>query len=66
MELIKANIEYKPTVLVTTCGECGSEFSYSRKDTVPQTYSIGHGDYKTVFFVQCPYCGKWRESSFKY
>lgn len=56
MELIKANINYKPQGWVTTCRTCGSEFSFTMKDT----YLHVHGmDCQKEYFVQCPYCGAW-------
>ena len=56
MQLIKANLDYKPQGWVTTCRTCGSEIQFTMKDTHLHVYGQ---DCKKEYFVQCPYCGAW-------
>lgn len=60
MELIRANLNYKPQGWVTTCRTCGSEFSFTMKDT--HLYAFGK-DCDPEYWIQCPYCGAWSRTS---
>lgn len=60
MDIIKAPVYYKMPAWVTTCNECGCEYRFTRKDTHLQVI-----DGQREYFIQCPYCGKWRATNIK-
>ena len=61
--IIKEGNPDKLSSWVTTCSNCGCEYSFSMKDFHPvyDPGSFGKDDVK--YYVQCPFCGKWRRSS---
>ena len=62
MQLIRANLNYKPQSWVTICGTCGSEIQFTMKDTHLYVYGV---DCKREYYIQCPYCGVWIKTNVK-
>lgn len=62
MQLIRANLNYKPQSWVTICGTCGSEIQFTMKDTHLYVHGV---DCKKEYYIQCPYCGAWIKTNVK-
>jgi len=56
MELIKANLDYKPEVWITKCRTCGSEIGFTMNDTHLYIHGV---NCEKEYYIQCPYCGDW-------